>query len=252
MIRKILHKTIDRRAKGYLRLYHSLWKRSRFPSIDHLIQTWAKSKEEVFFVQIGANEGSTEDPLYRHIRLKNWKGILVEPFRESFDRLRENFFHNPDLIFEQAALSSENKELPFYYIHRRDPSVPQWVSKLNSFDRAIPQEVRDKFGDKVEIRETAVQCIRFDQLLKKHQVQSVDLVFLDTEGHDYEILKTIDLRSFQPEVVVYEHRHLSSRDQKMARAYLRESGYVLYQGPFDTAGMRDEALIRKYKGYLLE
>ena len=36
-------------------------------------------KKEIFFIQIGANDGKSTDPLYRFVTELGWSGILVEP-----------------------------------------------------------------------------------------------------------------------------------------------------------------------------
>ncbi len=249
-VKSFLNQFVDRRSAWFQYLYHFYWKKASFPSIGHLINAYSKTKKEVFFAQIGANEGSTEDPLYPHIRLKNWKGLLIEPYEEAFRKLKLNFPGNKGLIFEQAALSSTESTANFYYIVRKDPSVPEWVSKLNSFDRSITNGVVEKFGDKVEIKSKEILCTTLSQLTQRHEIDQIDLIFIDTEGHDYEILKSIDLDFLKTELVIFEHRHLKKGDHRAAVELLIDNGYDVFIDEFDTAGFKVDALKNAYLEHL--
>lgn len=41
-----------------------------------------------WFLQIGANDSATHDPLHELIRARGWRGALVEPNPAAFERLR--------------------------------------------------------------------------------------------------------------------------------------------------------------------
>jgi hypothetical protein len=50
---------------------------------------------------------------------------------------------------------------------------------------------------------------------------------IDTEGHDYEVIKQIDFRTLRPGIMLYEHRHLSRPDRAACEHLLRSHGYRL-------------------------
>ncbi|MBK6937124.1 MAG: FkbM family methyltransferase [Chitinophagaceae bacterium] len=81
----------------------------------------------MFFVQIGANDGKSGDPLYEFIINHNWKGILVEPMPDVFEQLKENFsFASGRLIFENSAISDTGGEFTLYYIDNSEKKFPEW------------------------------------------------------------------------------------------------------------------------------
>ena len=56
----------------------------------------------LFFLQIGANDGVSDDPINALVRKYNWSGILVEPGSEAFIDLQNNYKDYKDkLIFYQ-------------------------------------------------------------------------------------------------------------------------------------------------------
>jgi len=49
------------------------------------------TQRDVFFIQIGANDGKTYDYIYPIARDRGWRGVLVEPIGYLFSRLVENY-----------------------------------------------------------------------------------------------------------------------------------------------------------------
>ncbi|MEL6867941.1 MAG: FkbM family methyltransferase [Bacteroidota bacterium] len=249
LFKKSLQFVLGKESGLYLRLYH-LYKPSRFPSLNHLIDTYAKQKEEIVFVQIGANEGQVEDPIYYHIRMSNWRGILVEPQQAEFELLKKNYRHSAHLHFEQLAISDRVGERKFYYIEKDKGNVPHWVSKLSSFDESIPRQVLERYPQ-AQISHTMVQCTTLMELLAKHQIEKLDFLMIDTEGHDYEILKTLDLDRYRPEVIIFENNHLSKSDYQAALDQLSAKGYLHYQFDYNTASFTHTELVQSYRTQLL-
>ena len=65
--------------------------------------------------------------------------------------------------------------------------------RLGTWHRVVvPPFDSDRF-----IAET-VKSITFDTLLRRHGVSRLDLLQIDAEGYDFEILKRIDFRAFDP------------------------------------------------------
>jgi len=78
-----------------------------------------------------------------------------------------------------------------------------------------------------------VSSITLHELLTKHAVKKVDILQIDTEGYDFEILKTIDYSQIRPKIIVYEHKHLSTKILKESLKLLRRSDYQLYRDKTD-------------------
>ena len=65
-----------------------------------------------------------------------------------------------------------------------------------------------------------------------------ELIQIDTEGHDYEVIKLIDFARLQPRVVLYEHFHLSETDRRACQAFLAERGFECIERHYDTIALR--------------
>ncbi|MEO0778363.1 MAG: FkbM family methyltransferase [Bacteroidota bacterium] len=250
MLKNAIKKIVDPRSKSYLYLYHYWFKPARFPSVDHLVDRFANLEDEVFFMQVGTNDGATSDPFFRHIRLNGWRGILIEPLEQEFQQLQNNHKNNPQLIFENVAISNREETKPFYSIDNSKGELPFWVNKLSSFDPQIPQEVCDLYEQAVMISKE-VHCTTINALLDKHGVAQLDLLLTDTEGYDAEILKTIDFERVRPKMLIYEHRHLSPADYELTLNLLRPLGYHLFKDEYDTVAFQSEILREEYAAHLI-
>jgi hypothetical protein len=59
----------------------------------------------------------------------------------------------------------------------------------------------------------------------RHGIQDVHLLHVDAEGHDYEVLKTLDFAKHAPLSIFVEHRHLSYVHKTEMLRFLRKHGY---------------------------
>src|SRR5947209_8058963 len=60
---------------------------------------------DLFFLQIGAHDGITDDPLRQYVLKYHWRGLLLEPQPRLFAQLKANYQSEPQLMFENAALA---------------------------------------------------------------------------------------------------------------------------------------------------
>lgn len=68
---------------------------------------------KIYFCEIGAMDGKRHDDMYKYIQKYNWKGILVEPLRDMFEKLKINYSNKQGLIFENSAISNRNSKKKF-------------------------------------------------------------------------------------------------------------------------------------------
>jgi FkbM family methyltransferase len=197
------------------------------------------------FVKIGANDGITGDPcadiLLAHT---NWRGLLVEPVPYCFDRLREHYHDSQRFCLEQVAIGSAAGQASFYYVdaqaNRHVPDLPPWFDQLGSFDR---NHIVKHLNGRLEpfIIECKVQVCPLSEVLMRNQIREVHLLHVDTEGHDYEVLKTLNFAEHAPLSIFVEHRHLSPAHRTAMRRLLRQHGYSVRNCGADYFAVHEEA-----------
>lgn len=208
---------------------------------DHLGRL-AATAEEVRFLHIGAHDGVTDERLERYIRRHGWRGLFVEPLPQLLAALRENYRDVDGLQFENSAIAESNGERLFFEV-LPESGMPDWVRQVSSLRKdVILSHAEAVPGIERCIVARRIPCITVETLLDKHGIERVDLIVVDTEGYDYEILRQLDLNKLEPEVVIYEEKHLSLRDKHAARALLASAGYVVHgSGLNDCVAVLDPA-----------
>ena len=202
---------------------------NRFRDYCHYL---AAAVAEPFFVKVGANDGITGDPCSTDILLAaaNWKGLLIEPVPYCFDRLKANF---PDRIrfrLEQVAIGASKTEESFFYVDANAahslPSLPSWFDQLGSFKK---EHILKHLSGTLEpfIIECKVPVCRLSDVLARHGIHDLHLLHVDAEGHDYEVLKTLDFAIHSPFSIFVEHKHLIDAQRKELLSLLLEHGYSI-------------------------
>lgn len=213
-----------------------IWRKLAGPK---LLDAFADRYPEAFFIEVGSNDGEHFDHLRGLIRDRAWRGIMVEPVPYVFERLRANYGNLDRVELENAAIADRDGEMTLYHLREAGAGererLPSWYDAIGSFSReAVLNHARDIPDIEERLVEIEVPCLTFDSLCAKHGAERVDLLVVDTEGYDYELLRSIDLAAHHPRLLVYEHFHLSPEDRRACRAHLEAHGYETIEEGFDT------------------
>ncbi len=217
--------------------------------IARVIFEFARAYPDATFVQVGANDGVEMDPLRAEVKSRRWRGIMVEPVPYVFSALRENYGQNPRIALENAAITDTDGSRELFYLAEADPGapdLPDWYDNLGTFHREVIVKHRPAIPDFDErLRTREVPCLTFRSLCRKHGLDSLDLIQIDTEGHDFEILKLVDLDSLRPRIVMYEHLHLDETARTDCSSYMRQHGYEEVADAVNTLCLRTVDLTRR-------
>ena len=194
-----------------------------------------------FFVQIGAFDGTTYDPLHEHVRKGLWHGILVEPQPRYFGRLVQSYNRRDELSFVNAAIDRDRGSRVLFCVENARGEPIDRLAHLASFSRERLVEWQRSDGRRyaqsgIRIGGTSVRCLTFDDLLA--DVDHIDLLHIDAEGYDFELLKLFDFNRFAPEIVRFEHAALSRDEWDEAVRLLARNGYRTIREEHDTTAYR--------------
>jgi len=133
-------------------------------------------------------------------------GLFVEPVKEHFDRL-------PNCLKENVAVSNYEGEIDIYYIPSKvinSENLPNWVRGCNSVNEPHPSLVELGYSDYIKVDK--VKVVRIKSLIDKHKIIFIDLLKIDTEGHDCIILNDfLDTVDIKPKVIQFESNVLSKQ-----------------------------------------
>jgi FkbM family methyltransferase len=204
-----------------------------------LIRAFADAHPDAFFVEVGSNDGVQHDYLRPMILERSWRGIMVEPVPYVFERLRRNYGPLDRISLENAAIAQRDGTLPFFHLREAGEAergeLPGWYDGIGSFSRDVVMSHAAHIPDIADrIVEAQVPALTFESLCRKHGVDGVDLVLIDTEGYDWEIIQSIDLATRHPRLLVYEHYHLDAGERARCADHVRDHGYETMEEGFDT------------------
>jgi FkbM family methyltransferase len=224
-------------------------------SLRETLQAYADVKktrgEAAFCIQVGANDGKTNDPVYKYLTGYGWRGLLVEPLVDVFEQeLQKTYAGYPNVTLVNAALAPTNGSLPLYRVAF---SRARWATGLSSFRREnLENHIANGYIEKQAkaegvalpsnpdqwIESVPVPTMTVDALFKKHNLSHFDVLCIDTEGFDFEILKLFDFKNHHPDFVLFESKNLADDDYVAAKKMLADAGYRLYWHNGDTFAVR--------------
>ena len=137
---------------------------------------------------------------------KGWSGINIDLNKTSIDLF--NICRKNDLNIN-ACLSDKKKTVQVYFNSE--------FSALNSIYENNSKIFKFKIGKKLSVK-TEI----FPELVK----ENFDFLNIDCEGNDYKILKTIDLKRFNPKLINIE---VNDENKKDIYNYLTLNGYEILE-----------------------
>lgn len=179
----------------------------------------AENIPNLFFIEVGANDGVTVDPLHNLIAKHKWNGILIEPNPVAIKDLKNNYISNTNLIFEECIISENDGVIDFYYNG----------DNITTLHNTLCERYADvNFG--IDKKTVPTLSLTFDSLLKKHNVNKVDLLMIDVEGYDAVLLKSFPYHIMKPKLVRAEHIHVSYNNNTVEEMelFLTEQGYECF------------------------
>lgn len=202
--------------------------------LDICIAALISQKNTLFFVQIGASDGITDDPLFPLVNKYQLNGICIEPLPDTFEKLKVNYEGFKNIKFENAAITDIDKDICLYRPIDKNNSVS--VSQKSS----IKKNVLLRSGFPLQkIEKINVKGISFISLVEKYNILDLDILQVDAEGADYEIVKSVLNSGYKPKIINYESLHLNKNDRENIRHLLADKGYSFLETNKDTIAVQN-------------
>lgn len=159
------------------------------------------------YIEIGACDFDNFDTY-----LDEGKVIFVEPIPEYRDSLRKKIGNHPNALFEECAISSYNGYMDMTYI-QPDSASEQWVRGIShasfSSSNLINKNIEQGYNIGIP-KNIKVPCITLDTLLYKYNIDEVEYLKIDVEGHELEIINKYSWR-IKPKQLKIEHKFFDFR-----------------------------------------
>ena len=199
-------------------------------------------------IQIGANDGQINDPIYDFV-MKN-KDItniaLIEPQASIIEYLEKNYEQHPSSNIYNLAIGPEDslklfRVKPEYYdvfIQRYLQGSPNYrvpsgfTSSIKSHvEKHVTGNIPDNLTVEEVIEELVIPCLtltKFRQSIEWNE-KIIHVLQIDTEGMDDQIIYASDIKINSPLMINFEHIHLVKENEEKLHDHLKQNGYHVYK-----------------------
>ena len=184
---------------------------------DLAVLKFYNQKRDGFFIEIGASDGIKLSNTYLLEKKYNWKGICVEPVPQNYKNLIIN--RQNSICSDNAVFSVSNLTVNF--------DIANNFNLLSGISANI-----DRHKKRVDINKSTIQVKTIslvDLLDNNNAPKFIEYLSLDTEGSEYEILKTFNFDKYIFGLIDVEHNSMEPRRTQI-KELLLSNGYI-YLGP---------------------
>lgn len=185
----------------------------------YLYETYFKNKINGIYIELGAVDGVFQSNTKFFEDELGWKGILIEPNKNAFEKLQINRKNN--WLFNEL-ISCNEEELEYKWID----SVVAVAGVSGTLSDMHNQTWYGSFVDKnnIKINTCLIKPKTLTEIIKSTKVDHIDLFSLDVEGHEYEVLKSYDF-SIPIHVILIESLGVQPEREQLCRDILIKNGY---------------------------
>ena len=204
-------------------------------SIRNLLKNNDQDKNKKFIEKYFQNKKGiyVDVGSYHPIRISNtlnlykngWKGINIDISKKTIDLFK---LARPNDTNLNLAAGSKNKNAYFFY--------DKDLSMVNSLNKNFFIKMSKKKAKSKKIKMRTLDFI-LNKFLRKKNINFLDI---DAEGNDYDVLKGINLKKFNVEIILIEghayNLNLKKKCGKMLK-YLNKNNFKLIYGSFPGNGI---------------
>lgn len=179
-------------------------------------------------IQVGSNDGISNDPLYNFIESTSHEAFLIEPVNFLAERLRTLHEKNNNVKVLEYAIHRTRNMVNFYFLDEASKSEmgslwKSWYDQIGSFKK----EHLLKYAKQSSpfIREKLIVCKTLDKVVEDENIDEVMILHIDAEGFDLEVLKSINISKILPNFIMLEHKHVPLLDLMIQVKELFVIGY---------------------------
>lgn len=188
---------------------------------DIIIDKILGYKKKGFYVDVGAYDPRRVNNTKRFYD-RGWFGINIEPSKENYNKF---ILHRKRDINLNLGIGNKNKQMKFYKF------IPDTLSTFSIKEKSKYKKLGHNFSGTEFISVRKLSYILNKYCPKK----KIDFLSIDTEGYDFEVLKSNGWKKFRPKVICietanYEGFKLTEHSRTKAKvidSFLTSIGYEI-------------------------
>jgi len=141
--------------------------------------------------------------------------------------LQNNYAAYDNVKLENSALSINNE---IFFLYKVNPEHFDKYGTLSSGISSFNKEHLLKHGiKKKHIVQEKVNQIGFDELLRKYNINSFDLLLIDTEGYDSNVVNDffLKIKKIRP-IIIFEWSHIKNNELENTLNTIIKNSYSFF------------------------
>jgi len=185
---------------------------SQYKQDEWLYENHFKDKTNGTFLEIGADDGVDKSNT-KFFEELGWSGMCIEASPTRFKLLEKN----RTCVCENYAVSDSIDKVQFMDISGWGKGLSGIVDKYDDqHKQRIESEVLHPLNSGRKV--VTVNTELLSNLLDKHDIKKIDFCTIDTEGGEYDIIKTIDFDKYNINIIIVENNYQDTDVNKLLTA----------------------------------
>ena len=167
-----------------------------FPKLKKFYKNHISKKNAIIF-DVGSNKGQSID--FFNTVYDSCEIYAFEPNVKLYQKLKKKNFNNENIHLHNIGLSEKRGELVFNE-NILDETSSFEKMKEDSIYALKKAKVLGIKPDKLIVKSYKVETITLNEFLKINNIQNIDILKIDVEGHEYEVLRGLFSRSLNTKI----------------------------------------------------
>ncbi|KAK2711142.1 uncharacterized protein LOC136025834 [Artemia franciscana] len=218
-----------------------------------ILEVFFPKKKQRFFAEAGGADGELFGNTIYLEKFKSWNGILIEAdpfyFHELLYKRRKTYAVKVCLSTSDSSYSARFQHEGILY--KKNGRMRKNTNKGNGRvlynergHSGFGKDLKDKKGTERYGEVVTVSCFPFSTVLNKINITEVDVFFLDVEGQELGVLRTIPFQDISIHIIVVEYDGRADYLQQI-REFLGAVGYELHDVFHSSWTLGDALFVQK-------
>ncbi|MEK7502683.1 MAG: FkbM family methyltransferase [Patescibacteria group bacterium] len=194
---------------------------------DLILEQIFKGKKKGFYIDVGANDPDIFSNT-KKFYLRGWRGINIEP--------------NPILLKKFVIKRKRDINLNVG-IGKKKYSAVFYEFEMNALSTFSKKDMENKIKLGCKLKKAyKVKIYRLEDIIKKFYKKKIDFITVDTEGMDFEVLRSNDWERFRPKAICVEtgdfwlipQRSKNNKKRFIDRLMIKNGYEVFYSNDLNT------------------
>jgi FkbM family methyltransferase len=204
----------------YIRNYKFYFNGSQFGEDKKIIKIFENNYKGTY-VDLGCFHPTRSNNTFK-LHKKGWKGINIDLNPLAIDLFN---FARPNDINICAAISNKETKKKLYFLGDLDSKNTLNLNHKRWLNRHF------RISDK-DFKIKSIKTRKLDNILKKHNFYNIDFMNIDIEGHELEVIKSLDFKKFRIKIIcveILDYDNFTINRKKQLISFLKKNKYDLVE-----------------------